>query len=113
MFLSINWGNALIVTFFGFAIVIVVLIILTYIMEWFGKMMAKTNKKETKAPVSVPIEEKSAKGPLTEAESAAVALALYQYCNAHDEESLVLTFNKSEQPSPWSSKVYGINNLNK
>lgn len=113
MFLSINWGNALSVTLFGFGVVVVVLVILTFIMQLFGKMMANAKKKETNAHKIAPVQEKPAAGPLTEAESAAVALAIYQYCNAHDEESLVLTFNKSEQSSPWSSKVYGINNINK
>lgn len=111
MFLAINWGNALIVTFFGFAIVLVVLILLTYIMEFFGKMMSTKKKEQSVSAASV--ETKSAEGPITAAESAAVALALYQYSNAHDEESLVLTLNKPEHPSPWSSKIYGINNIKK
>jgi sodium pump decarboxylase gamma subunit len=111
MFLAINWGNAIIVTFFGFAIVLVVLILLTYIMELFGKMMS--TKKKVQSVNTSSVEIKSTEGPLTVAESAAVAMAIYQYCNAHDEESLVLTLNKPEHPSPWSSKIYGINNINK
>lgn len=111
MFLAINWGNALIVTFFGFAIVFIVLILLIYIMNLFGIMMSTKKKEQSVSAASV--ETKSTEGPLTTAESAAVAMALYQYNNAHDEESLVLTLNKPEQPSPWSSKIYGINNLKK
>lgn len=112
MFLSINWGNALVVTLFGFAIVLVVLILLTFVLNLFGKMMV-TKKKELSVN-SASVEIKSAEEPLTEGESAAVAMAIYQYFNAHDEESLVLTLNNSEHPyHPWSSKIYGINNLKK
>lgn len=112
MFLAINWGNALIVTFSGFSIVFGLLIILIYIMKLFGVLMA--TKKEEKSISAAAVETSSTEGLLTDAESAAVAMAIYQYCNAHDEESYVLTFEDSERPyRPWSSKIYGINKLNK
>ncbi len=46
---------------------------------------------------------------------AAISSALYMYFNEkHDEESYQLTIKKiSRTYSPWSSKIYGMNNTNK
>ena len=47
-------------------------------------------------------------------ENAAIAMALYMYFNEmHDEESGVITIKRIEKRySPWSSKIYGLNNVN-
>ncbi len=46
--------------------------------------------------------------------NAAIAMALYMYFNEmHDEESNVITIKEVKRRySPWSSKVYGFNNVN-
>ena len=46
--------------------------------------------------------------------NAAIALALHLYMNElHDMESNVMTIAKiSKRYSPWSSKIYGLRNLN-
>lgn len=46
--------------------------------------------------------------------NAAIAMALYLYFNEmHDEESNVITIKAVKRRySPWSSKVYGFNNVN-
>jgi len=45
--------------------------------------------------------------------NAAIAMALYQYLNElHDVESGVITIKRvSRNYSPWSSKLYNMNNL--
>ncbi|MEA1876463.1 MAG: OadG family protein [Bacteroidota bacterium] len=45
---------------------------------------------------------------------AAISLALYMYLNEmHDQEDMVMTIKKvSKRYSPWSSKIYGLNNTN-
>jgi len=46
-------------------------------------------------------------------ENAAIATALYMYFNEmHDEESGIITINKIQRRySPWSSKIYNMNNV--
>ncbi len=46
--------------------------------------------------------------------SAAISLAMYLYFNeSHDNEDMVMTIKKvSKGYSPWSSKIYGLNNVN-
>lgn len=53
--------------------------------------------------------------PISGEETAAIAMALNMYMNEqHDEESGVLTIQRIQRRySPWSSKIYGLNNLNK
>ncbi|MBO5812020.1 MAG: OadG family protein [Bacteroidaceae bacterium] len=117
-FLAINWGNALIVTFFGFAVVFIVLILLIFVLQLFGNMIAAMEKKSHKPAETVSAtvaQSEKEEGPLTAEESAAVAMAIYQYCfGIHDEESLVLTFHEQEEHyHPWNSKIIGINKFNK
>ena len=47
--------------------------------------------------------------------SAAIALALHlYYADVHDEESHIMTIKTVERRySPWSSKIYGLNNLSR
>ncbi len=46
--------------------------------------------------------------------SAAISMAIHLYFSElHDDEDMVMTIKKvSKQYSPWSSKIYGLNNLN-
>jgi len=44
-------------------------------------------------------------------EIAAIAIALNQFLEIHDEESGLLTISKVSKPySPWSSKIYAVRN---
>lgn len=45
-------------------------------------------------------------------EIAAIAMALYQHLNAHDQESAILTINKVRKAySPWNSHIYSMRQL--
>ena len=46
--------------------------------------------------------------------SAAISMALHLYFDEmHDDEDMVMTIKKvSKRYSPWSSKIYGLNNYN-
>ncbi|MGM9805217.1 MAG: OadG family transporter subunit [Candidatus Aphodosoma sp.] len=112
--LSINWGNALIVTFLGFAIVVVVLILLIFIISLFGKIMAPKAKvtkstKETQGKDEVCTESRE---HIPALDSAAIATAIHLYFDdPHDVESGVVTIKTVERRySPWNSKIYGLNN---
>lgn len=50
---------------------------------------------------------------ITGCENAAISMALYLYFNEmHDEESGVITISSvKKRYSPWSSKIYGLNNV--
>lgn len=116
--LAINWGNALIITFLGFAIVFVILVLLIFIISLFGKIMApKANVKKTLFANAGNKDETTAthtesREHITALDSAAIATALHLYFDdPHDEESGVITIKTVERRySPWNSKIYGLNN---
>jgi len=63
--------------------------------------------KKTKSPS---ISNESVEIPTTEIVAIAMALHLF-YDEVHDDESNVITIKRIERRySPWSSKIYGINN---
>ena len=114
---SINWGNALIITFMGIGIVFIVLVFLIFIISLFGKLMAPkvsvkkaTNKDQSGANQNV-IEETIVEH-IPALDSAAIATALHLYFDdVHDEESHIITIKSVERRySPWNSKIYGLNN---
>ena len=114
---SINWGNALIITFMGIGIVFIVLVFLIFIVSLFGKLMAPkvsvkkaTNKDQSGANQNV-IEETIVEH-IPALDSAAIATALHLYYDdVHDEESHIITIKSVERRySPWNSKIYGLNN---
>jgi len=63
--------------------------------------------KKTKSPS---ISNESVEIPTTDIVAIAMALHLF-YDEVHDDESNVITIKRIERRySPWSSKIYGINN---
>lgn len=112
--LSINWGNALIVTFLGFTIVFVVLVLLIFIISCFGKLMAPkaTVTKSTKEVQGETEVRTESREHIPALDSAAIATAIHLYFDdPHDEESGIVTIKTVERRySPWNSKIYGLNN---
>ena len=114
--LAINWGNVGIVTLVGFGLVFVVLVLLIFILQIFGKIMAPKAKVRKGAEVATtsaqPVTPESESDYIPALDSAAIATALHLYFNeVHDEESLVVTIKTVERRySPWNSKIYGLNN---
>ena len=107
--LAINWGYALLVTGVGMLTVFLLLILLIWVINLQTKLTnqvdhAKTIEDVEKAVVTHP----------TPHEQAAIAMAMHLYFNSHDEEPHVITIEEVEKRySPWSSKIYGMRNLNK
>ena len=111
--LAINWGYALLVTGVGMLTVFLLLILLIVIINFQTKITnrvedhAKTVQEPEKAAVTTDTHP-------TPHEQAAVAMPKHQYFNSHDEEPHVITIEEVEKRySPWSSKIYGMRNLNK
>ena len=116
--LAINWASAFNVVIFGFVMVFVILVAIVGLISMFGKILApKVRVPKVKKTINIP----SSKELVTEYVEdhlsadcgAAIAMALHlYYSEAHDEESHIITIKTVERRySPWSSKIYGLNNL--
>lgn len=103
-------------TFIGFSIVFVVLIFLAVLFMGVQKIMTNQARKSIKSKGSVKKEiitdeDINISGDV----NAAIGAALYMYFNEmHDEESGVITIKQIQRRySPWSSKIYNLNNIMK
>lgn len=116
--LAIDWGNALDVVGFSLTMVFVLLVMIVFVLNIFSRVVAPKVRMpkapSANNPVSAPSSEKEyVEEHLPAGDSAAIAMALYlYYAEVHDEESTVITIKTVERRySPWSSKIYGLNNL--
>ena len=99
--LAINWGNTMIITGVGFALVFVVLVLLIYIVKLFGVIF--TQKPKAQAPVAAPVAAPAAEND--DMDMAALAYVLHTFYNQHDEESVVLTIRHDNVVyTPWNQK---------
>ena len=117
--LATNWPHVWFVTLLGFALVLVLLVVLIYVLKLFGRIMqprVKTEKpQEVHASVGAPRKETDEHITLTGQATAAIAMALHLYYNGiHDEEPTHITIKKIERKySPWNAKIMGMNNLHR
>lgn len=108
---SMTWT----ITVLGWFIVFVALIFLIGVFLTVPKILNwGTNRDLRKKKGARQEESKDKKEVLTGETNAAIAMALHLYFNEmHDEESNVITIKEVKRRySPWSSKVYGFNNVN-
>ncbi|MBP1675860.1 MAG: hypothetical protein H6Q20_419 [Bacteroidetes bacterium] len=118
---KIDWANALDIVGFGLGMVFVLLIMLVIVLSLFSKAVApkvrvpkqKKTNETIQNPEAIEQEEEYEEDHLSANYSAAIAMALHlYYAEVHDEESTVITIKTVERRySPWSSKIYGLNNL--
>ncbi|MDE6266866.1 MAG: OadG family protein [Muribaculaceae bacterium] len=79
-----------------------------------GESIARRNKMEAHGISVADTDAHAATGHDTGEEIAAIAMALRDHFDAHDQESTILTINKVRRSySPWSSKIYGMRHLPK
>ncbi len=104
-----------VVTVGGFLIVITALVVLFFIFTGFSKLInhdfkkGKKNKEEKAVKTST-----AASWKVDDDLAVVIALALSLSQEVHDEESGLVTITRIERRySPWSSKIYGLNGLNK
>ena len=92
------------------ALIFLVLIFLTIpkIISWFTQRACR--KKARKANREIPDQNIELTGEM----NAAISMALFLFFNeAHEEESNIITIKEVKRRySPWSSKLYGMNNVN-
>lgn len=106
--LSINWGNALIVTIVGFGLVIVLLIVLVLVMKIFGWFFTHGTKAAS-AAANVAGGTQPQTQFLTDEELAAVSAAVNScFFGVHDFEDLTITIHHDEQASDWTSKYTAL-----
>lgn len=109
--LAVEWSEIWIITAVGYSVVFMALVLLVFVFKNLPNFLNfKFRKKEKKAinNSKEPKEEKYLSGEVSAA--IGMALSLY-YKEQHDEESGIITIKRvSRTYSPWSSKIYGVNN---
>ena len=110
-----------VVTISGFLIVITALVVLYLVFSGLLKLInidwKSIFKKDKKVEVEANnnIDMKTSKNNVNDDVIVAIGLALSMSMEVHDEESGKLTIKRAQPryTSPWSSKILGINNLNR
>ena len=110
-----------VVTISGFLIVITALVVLYLVFSGLLKLINIDWKSIFKKDKKVEVEEnnetdmKTSKNNVNDDVIVAIGLALSMSMEVHDEESGKLTIKRAQTryTSPWSSKILGINNLNR
>ncbi len=102
------------ITFIGWGIVFVALVVLVIIFTNVPKIHFALRERQLRREGKIEKDETIKLGSITGEESAAIAMALYMFQNEqHDEESGIITIKRIERRySPWSSKIYTLNNRN-
>lgn len=98
----------------GYVIVFVALVILVSLFIALPHLITLATRKKMRKKGHV-AEEIRLQAPVTGEENAAIAMAIHLlFSEIHDEESNVITIRKiSKTYSPWSSKIYGLNGIDK
>ena len=105
-----------VVTVGGFCIVITALVVLFLIFTGFSKLVNHDFKKgkKTTSTTTTPSTSTAAGWKVDEDLAVVIGLALALAKDVHDEESGFVTIQRVERRySPWSSKIYGLNGLNR
>lgn len=88
---------------------LLLLCICFYIISKIGESVSKHNKARSHGTNLKDIEKENRPSHDSGEEIAAIAMALHEHLDAHDQENTVLTINKVKRAySPWSSKIYGL-----
>lgn len=117
MILATEWSEIWIITLVGYGVVFFALVLLILLFSNLPKLLnlgIRNRIKEAKDRVRAKGEEKEKEKEkyLSGEISAAIGLAITLYLKEqHDEESDIITIKRVARTySPWSSKIYGINN---
>ena len=98
----------------GYLIVFTALVTLVVVFTNLPKLISKELRNRLLKRVDE-VEKDKTVGEISGEENAAIAMAVYLYFNEmHDEESNIITIRKvSKTYSPWSSKIYGLNTIDR
>ncbi|WP_016776919.1 OadG family protein [Anaerophaga thermohalophila] len=110
---AVNWPQIWVITAVGYSVVFTALVLLILVFRLMPKVlnlqMKRKLKREGKYVENHGDEEQYIAGEV----NAAIGLALSLYFSEmHDDESKIITIKRVERRySPWSSKIYNINNV--
>ncbi|MDE6048127.1 MAG: OadG family protein [Paramuribaculum sp.] len=80
-----------------------------YVISKIGERISKRNKAKSQGPSLREIPSSEHPDHDSGEEIAAIAMALHEHLDAHDQENTILTINKVKKAySPWSSKIYSL-----
>lgn len=80
-----------------------------YVISKIGERVSKVNKVKSSGQTLKDVPKSDHPSHDSGEEIAAIAMALHEHLDAHDQESTILTINKVKRAySPWSSKIYGL-----
>jgi len=106
--------EGVVVSVVGYLIVFVALVVLYFVFYNISKLLNMQLKSKLRRQGKLNQDSKEKTLSIPGEVAAAISMALYISCQLHDEESNVLTIKKvSRAYSPWSSKIYGLRNLNR
>ncbi|WP_291861857.1 OadG family protein [Marinilabilia sp.] len=110
---AVNWSQIWVITAVGYSVVFAALVLLIFVFKYVPKVLNMQLKrkliKQGKYVERGDSEEQFIAGEVNAA--IGTALGLY-FSDLHDEESKIITIKRVERRySPWSSKIYNINNV--
>ena len=100
-----------IVAFVGYLVVFIALVLLVMIFTNLPKLYHIQIRNKLRRRGKIVNQNDDFHMDISGETNAAIGLALYMYFNElHDHENMVLTIDKvSKRYSPWSSKIYSVN----
>lgn len=114
-----DWSQIWIITGVGYTVVFLALLLLMFVFKKMPQILnlgigkkIKEVREKSRSKENGDAEEEKEERYLSGEISAAIATALHLYFKEqHDEESGVITIKRVARTySPWSSKIYGVNN---
>ena len=116
--LTINWTNTFVIVGFGFAMVLIILTLLVFLLQLFEKIMsaidARKNQPNKVVSAKINVKEVTYAGDVCDEDLVAISAAVFLYFDeVHDNESNVIKIKRVQRRySPWNSKIYGVTTLN-
>ncbi|WP_010662843.1 OadG family protein [Marinilabilia salmonicolor] len=110
---AVNWPQIWVITAVGYSVVFTALILLIFVFKFMPKVLNMQLKRRLKKEGKY-VERTEGDEPFIAGEvNAAIGTALSLYfSDLHDDESKIITIKRVERRySPWSSKIYNINNV--
>lgn len=106
--------EGIVIAIVGYSVVFAALVLLYFSFSAVSKLVNKNIKIKLRRSGKISAEASDEDISVPAEVAAAIGLALYMSTQLHDEESNIITIKKvSRTYSPWSSKIYGMRNLNR
>lgn len=110
---SVNWAQIWVITAVGYSVVFTALIGLIFVFKFMPKVLNMPMKRKRRREGKYKEQEGSGDEYIAGEVNAAIGTALGLYfAELHDDESKVITIKRVKRRySPWSSKIYNMNNI--